>query len=103
MTGKQYGYVIQALAESARRYQTTGNRFAEQKIRITLQGTLKVKHLSDFFQSFDDEQLLLIVQALEETAELRQIFGTTFDAEMMRETARVVRSVQEGMTFEAAI
>lgn len=116
LTAKQQGYVIQALAESSRRMKSNADLIGARKLRITLQRAMMVKHLDLFFEAFDEEQLFLIAQALEETAELRQIFASRFDAEMMRETAIVVRAAkeqreaewihsrfQEGIAFEAAI
>lgn len=95
MTGKQYGYVVQALAEEAKRSKDSGDMWMYQKLWVTLQGVLKVKQLGEFFGSFDEEQLYLIGQALEDTAERRQIWATTVDATRMSETAEMVREAKK--------
>lgn len=95
MTGKQYGFIVQALAEGARRHKIIGDNLNQRKLTLTLQAVINIKHLNHFFDGFDEEQLHLMAQALEETAEVRQIWATTFDTEKMRETAAFVKAVKD--------
>lgn len=94
MTGKQYGYIVQALAEAGKVHKVNGDDLNQRKVIITLQAAINIKQLNHFFDHFDEEQLVIMAQALEETADRRQIWATTIDAERMRETAALVRSVK---------
>ncbi|GED69416.1 hypothetical protein BRE01_31180 [Brevibacillus reuszeri] len=91
MTGKQYGYVVQALAEV--RHFGKVDEFNRSKLTETLQIVLNIKLLNSFFDRFDEEQLYLIAQALDDTADRRQ-HAFAHDTENMRETAKLIRDTK---------
>lgn len=95
MTGKQYGFIVQALAEEARRYKGLGDSMYHKKLTVTLQAAINTKQLDRLFDGFDEEQLHLIAEALEATADRCQTRGTTFDAVQMREAAQLVREAKQ--------
>jgi len=95
MTGKEYGFIIQALAEEAMRYRSIGDSIVHRKLTATLQTAININQLNQLFDCFDEEQLHLISEALEETADRKQIEGTTAVAVRMRETAEIVRSTKK--------
>ncbi|MED4783468.1 hypothetical protein [Brevibacillus choshinensis] len=95
MTSKQYGFIIQALAEEARRYKGIGDSIRHKKLTATLQAAINIKQLDRLFEGFDEEQLHLISEALDETADRRQIWGTTLDVARIREAAQLVRDAKQ--------
>lgn len=95
MTGKQYGFIVQALAEEARRYKGLGDSLYHKKLTATLQAAINIKHLERLFDGFDEEQLYLIAEALETTADRLQTRRKTFDSVRMREVAQLVREAKQ--------
>jgi hypothetical protein len=94
LTQKRYGYIIQALAETSADKKRSGDVHNALKILETAKKVLKIKDWTNFAKAdngLDEEQLFLIAEALEQRAERREIFGPTYDARMMRETAALVR------------
>jgi hypothetical protein len=94
LTRKQYGYIIQALAEMSADKKRIGDVYNALKVLETAKKVLAIKDWANFAKAdngLDEEQLFLIAEALEQRAERREIFGPTYDARMMRETAALVR------------
>lgn len=94
LTGKQHGYIVQALVETSVDLKRSGKVMEARKFLETVKKVLEIKELSRFAHSdsgLDEEQLVLIAESLEQRAERREIHGPTNDARMMRETAELVR------------
>jgi hypothetical protein len=94
LTQKRYGYIIQALAETSADKKRSGDVHNALKVLETAKKVLAIKDWANFAKAdngLDEEQLFLIAEALEHRAERREIFGPTYDARMMRETAALVR------------
>ena len=116
MTLKQYGYVIQALTEDEKYTRLRGEDGHATKLKLTLQKVLRLsKNHRNLLEDFDEEQLYMMAQALEDTATRRQV-TSVFDSDNMRKIARLVREMKvhretkwiesrfrEGIGFEAAI
>lgn len=97
LTQKQFGYILTALVDSTVQHKRSGKETLARKLHQTTKRVLLIKNPEDFSEpqrSIDEEQLLLIAEALEFTAERRRICGNTFDSEMMQETAKVVRGIK---------
>lgn len=88
LTGKQHGYIVQALAAVVRLYKDQGDVLNQRKLTVTLQRVMNTKPNDSFFEGFDEEQLSLMALALDNT-EKRQTM-----AAKMKETAAVVRAVK---------
>lgn len=89
LTGKQHGYIVQALATGVRLYKDQGDVLNQRKVTVTLQRVMNTKPNDSFFEGFDEEQLSLMALALDDTAKRQTIAGK------MKETAAIVREVKD--------